>query len=283
MATVDYLTPVVDDARTWGRIAATNAASDVYAMGGRPLFALNIVGWPADTLPTTLLSEVLAGAAEAGHGGGWVTIGGHSVDDPEPKMGLAVIGEAHPDRLLRNDRLRPDDALILTKPLGTGILATAVKRGDAPDQALVAGVREMTRLNAEASATALEAGATGATDVTGFGLLGHLQRMLDASRLDAVVHVANVPVLPGIRALLTAGAVPGGTRRNRAWVQPHLDADGASEADVVLLSDAQTSGGLLFGVTPERAEAVVAKLRATGHDAAQIGHTRSGGGRIILR
>jgi selenide,water dikinase len=283
VATVDYLTPVVDDARTWGRIAATNAASDVYAMGGRPLFALNIVGWPVNALPNDLLSEVLAGAAEAAAAGGWVTLGGHSVDDPEPKMGLAVIGEAHPERLLRNDRLRDGDALILTKPLGTGVLATAVKRGDAPEDALAAGVREMTRLNAQASVVALEAGATGATDITGFGLLGHLQRMLDSSGLDAAVEVARVPVLPGIRELIAAGAVPGGTRRNRDWVEPHLDVSGAQDADVVLLSDAQTSGGLLFGVVPERVGEVLGRLREGGHDAAEIGRTRAGTGRVSLR
>ena len=282
VATVDYLTPVVDDARTWGRIAAANAASDVYAMGGRPLFALNIVGWPADTLPTSLLSEVLTGAADAAAEGGWVTIGGHSIDDAEPKMGLAVVGEAHPDRLLRNDRLRDGDVLVLTKPLGTGILATAIKRGDAPEHVVVAGIEQMTKLNADAARAALGAGATGATDVTGFGLLGHLHKMLLASRLDATVDVATVPRLPGIAALAAAGAVPGGTRRNLAWVRDALDVRGVTDADVLLFADAQTSGGLLFGVTPERAEPVVAELAAGGHVAAVIGRTRAGTGRISL-
>jgi selenide, water dikinase len=282
VATVDYLTPVVDDARTWGRIAAVNAASDVYAMGGRPLFALNLVGWPADELPTALLSEVLEGAAEAAAEGGWVTIGGHSVDDPEPKMGLAVVGEAHPERLLRNDRLRDGDVLVLTKPLGTGILATAVKRGDAPAETFAAGVAQMTRLNDDAAAVALRAGATGATDVTGFGLLGHLGGMVEASALDAVIEVAAVPLLPRIAEVAATGAVPGGTRRNLAYVRPRLEG-AVDEATAVLLADAQTSGGMLFGVTRDQVAGVLEELAGTGHTAAAVGAVRAGTGRIALR
>lgn len=277
VATVDYLTPIVDDARLWGRIAATNAASDVYAMGGRPLFALNIVGWPVDDLPTSLLSEVLEGAEDAARAGGWVTIGGHTIDDAEPKFGAAVIGEVHPDKLLRNDRLRPGDQLILTKPIGTGILATATKRGNVDDTVAQAGLVEMLRLNDVASRVAVSAGATGGTDVTGFGLLGHLHRMLTASGLAAQVEVGAVPVLPGIRALLAKGMVPGGTHRNLEWVTPHLRRDGISEDDVLLLADAQTSGGLLFGVFADRVEDVLAELAAANHRAAAIGQVSRDG------
>ena len=282
VATVDFVTPIVDDPRTWGRIAATNAASDVYAMGGRPLFALNIVGWPVDVLPTSVLSDVLAGAADAAEAGGWVTIGGHTIDDPSPKFGAAVMGEVHPDKLLRNDRLRPGDILILTKPLGTGILSTAIKRGDAVEAQLEAGVREMTRLNDTAARVAVAAGAAAATDVTGFGLLGHLHRMLAASRLDATIDVASVPVLPGIRDLAATGAVPGGTHRNLGWVKANLATGHAAHTDVLVLADAQTSGGLLFGVAADQVPDVLAELGATGHTAAAIGQARAGTGRIHL-
>lgn len=283
VATVDYLTPVVDDARVWGRVAATNAAGDVYAMGGRPLFALNIVGWPREQLPTSLLSEVLAGGQDAAAAGGWVVLGGHSIDDPEPKFGAAVVGEVHPDRLLRNDRLRDGDALVLTKPLGSGIVATAVKRGAAAADMIDAAVAEMTRLNDVAARVAVAAGATGATDVTGFGLLGHLHGMLRASGLDAEITVDAVPVLPGVADLAASGVVPGGTERNLAYVDAVLDRGARDPVEVTVLADAQTSGGLLFGATAERADAAVADLTAAGHRAAMIGRVRPGVGRLHLK
>ena len=283
VATTDFFTPLVDDARTWGRIAAQNAASDVYAMGGRPLFALNLVAWPSSDLPTSLLAEVLAGGAEIAAEGGFVVVGGHSVDDPEPKYGLAVVGEAHPDRILRNSGLRDGDALVLTKPLGIGITTTAIKVGAAPDDLVAAAVASMTASNAAAARAAIAAEATGCTDVTGFGLLGHLMKMAAASEVDAVLDVAAVPILPGVRALAESGILPGGSKRNRDWVAPSVDANGHSEIDVLLLADAQTSGGLLFGAEPERARAAVAELAAGGVSATVIGTVRTGTGRITLR
>ncbi|WP_345605355.1 selenide, water dikinase SelD [Pseudonocardia adelaidensis] len=284
VATTDFFTPVVDDPRTWGRIAATNAVSDVYAMGARPLFALNIVAWPSEVLPTEMLSEVLAGGADVGRACGFAVIGGHSIDDPEPKYGLAVVGEVHPDRILTNAGLRPGDALVLTKPLGVGIATTAVKAGTASGELLAAAVATMCTPNAAAAAAALAAGSEGCTDVTGFGLLGHLRKMATASGVDAVVEVGTVPLLPGVRELADAGTVPGGTRRNREWVEEVLDiGPGVDETDVVLLADAQTSGGLLFGAEPERAAAAVAELRRQGGQAAVIGRAEPGAGRIRVR
>ncbi len=280
MVTTDFLTPVVDDARTWGRIAAQNAVSDVYAMGGRPLFALNLVAWPRDELPLAMLGEVLAGGAEIGAESGFLVVGGHSVDDPEPKYGLAVVGEVAPDRILTNTGLRDGDALVLTKALGVGVATTAIKRGEAPPEVLAAAVASMTASNAAAAQAALAAGATGATDVTGFGLLGHLAKTAAASGVDAEIDVAAVPIPAGIRALAEAGIVPGGSVRNRDWVLPMVDAGGYGELDVLLLADAQTSGGLLFGAAPDAAAAAVARL---GPPAAVIGRVRAGTGRITLR
>jgi selenide,water dikinase len=211
VATADFITPIVDDARTWGRVAAVNAVSDVYAMGGRPLFALNLVCWNSAELPTDLLGEVLAGAAEVAAQCGYVTAGGHTVDDPEPKFGLSVVGEAHPDRLLRNNRLRPGDALILSKALGTGVISTAAKAGAASETAVTAMVASMCRTNAEAAAAALDAGAAAATDVTGFGLLGHLGQMAQASAVGIDLDAGAVPLLPGASELASHGYVPGGT------------------------------------------------------------------------
>jgi selenide,water dikinase len=283
VATADFITPLVDDARTWGRIAAANAASDVYAMGGRPLLALSLVGWTAE-LSTDLLVEVLQGAGEIAAEAGFVIAGGHTVDDPQPKYGLAVIGEVAPDRILTNTGLRPGDALVLSKPLGTGVVSTAVKRGvlTADDALHEAAVASMTRLNAEAARVALEAGATGATDVTGFGLLGHLRKMAEASGVDVDLAAASVPVLDGVRALAQQGLVPGGSRRNLAWAAERLDSGGVDDLTVLLLADAQTSGGLLFGADPDRAADAVTALRATGHDAALIGRARAGDGTTHL-
>ncbi|CAN5754603.1 selenide, water dikinase SelD [soil metagenome] len=283
VATVDVITPLVDDARLWGQIAATNAASDVYAMGGRPLFALNIVGWNRDELSLDLLGDVLDGANAAARAGGWITVGGHTIDDPEPKFGCAVIGEVRIDSMLRADGLRPGDALVLTKPVGIGIVATALKRGAAPHATVAAAAASMTLLNAEASRVAVEAGATGATDVTGFGLLGHLRRMIEASGVDVTLEAAAVPVLPGVSDLLAQGMVPGGTRRNLAWAAERVSSDGVDDDTLLLLADAQTSGGLLFGVDDARSGASVDALRATGHDAAVVGRvTQPGDGRITI-
>lgn len=287
--TTDFFTPLVDDAGTWGRIAAANAVSDVYAMGGRPLLALNLVAWNTAELPLDLLGDVLAGAASIAREAGFLIVGGHSVDDPEPKYGLAVVGEVHPDRLLTNAGLHPGQHLVLTKALGTGIVTTAVKRGAAPSDVLDAAVASMTRLNAEAAAAAVAAGATGATDVTGFSLLGHLGRMALESGVDVTLEVAAVPVLPGARELAGAGCVPGGTGRNLAWIGDRVDRGGCDDLTLTLslLADPQTSGGLLFGAAPDAAAEAVAALRATGHAAAVVGEVGAPGpagpGHLALR
>ncbi len=282
VVTADFITPVVDDARTWGRVAAANAVSDVYAMGGRPLLALNLVGWNSEELSSDLLAEVLLGAQDVASEGGFVIAGGHTVDDPEPKFGLAVVGEADPDRLLTNAGFRPGDALVLTKPLGIGVVTTAIKAGTAPDAVVDAALASMTRLNAEASAVALDAGATGATDVTGFGLLGHLGRAVEESGVDAEIDVGAVPVLDGARELAEAGMVPGGSRRNLAWADDRLDRGGHDELEVLLLADAQTSGGLLFGTSPAGAHEALDRLESAGHTAAVVGRVLDGAGRLHL-
>ena len=282
VVTADFITPVVDDARMWGRVAAANAVSDVYAMGGRPLLALNLVGWNSEELSIDLLAEVLLGAQDVASEGGFVIAGGHTVDDPEPKFGLAVVGEAAPDRLLVNTGFRPGDALVLTKPLGIGVITTAIKAGVAPDDVVDGALASMTRLNAEAARVALASGATGATDITGFGLLGHLGRAAQESGVDAEIDVGAVPLLEGARGLAEAGSMPGGSRRNLAWVDERLDHGGHAEIDVLLLADAQTSGGLVFGAAPAAAHEALDRLGESGHTASVIGRLVEGDGRIRL-
>lgn len=283
VVTADFITPVVDDARLWGHIAAVNSASDVYAMGGRPILALNLVAWNSAELDDDLLAAVLLGAEDAATEGGWITVGGHSVDDPEPKFGLVVVGEVNPERILINAGLRDGDVIVVTKALGTGIISTAVKAGNASPPVAEAAIASMLTLNADAAAAALSSGATGATDVTGFGLLGHLAKMAEHSRVDIVLHADGVPILPGVVELAQAGVVPGGTHRNLAWVASRLDTVDTDAISVLILADAQTSGGLLFGVAPGQARQAVDGLVAQGHPAAVIGHARSGTGRIRIR
>ena len=243
VCTADFFTPVVDDAYDWGRIAAANALSDVYAMGGRPLVAVNLVGWPRDVLPTELLREVLRGGLDVARQAGCHVGGGHSIDDPEPKYGMAVTGVADPRRLLRNDAARAGTALSLSKPLGIGVLNN---RHKATGEVFPEAVATMTALNDAASRAALDAGVVAATDVTGFGLLGHLYKMARASGVTAVVEAAAVPYLAGARESLQAGYVPGGSARNLDWVRGALSGD-VGEDELLLLADAQTSGGLLLG------------------------------------
>ncbi|MEV8126126.1 selenide, water dikinase SelD [Streptomyces sp. NPDC085944] len=242
VSTADFFTPVVDDAYDWGRIAAANALSDVYAMGGRPLVAVNLLAWPRDVLPFDLAREVLRGGLDVAAEAGCHVGGGHSVDDPEPKYGMAVTGIADPERLLRNDTGRPGLPLSLTKPLGLGVLNNRHKAtGERFEQA----VATMVALNRDASAAALAAGATCATDVTGFGFLGHLHKLARASGVTAVIDTAAVPYLDGAREAVRDGYVSGGTRRNLDWVAPFTDFGGADTDTRLLLADAQTSGGLL--------------------------------------
>ena len=242
VATADFFTPVVDDAFDWGRIAVANALSDVYAMGGAPVVGVNLLAWPRDLLPMELAAEVLRGGLAVAREAGCHVAGGHSVDDPEPKYGMAVTGVADPDHLMRNDAGVAGVPLTLTKPLGIGVLNSRHKQtGEVFPQAVAA----MTELNRAASEAALAAGAVCATDVTGFGLLGHLHKLARASGLTARVDPAAVPYLDGAREALAAGYVSGGTRRNLDWVRPHLAAEGVTEDELLLLADAQTSGGLL--------------------------------------
>ncbi len=242
VATADFFTPVVDDPYDWGRIAAANALSDVYAMGGTPVVAVNLLAWPRDVLPLELAGEVLRGGLDIARAAGCHVAGGHSVDDPEPKYGMAVTGVADPDRLMRNDAGRAGSPLTLTKPLGVGVLNS---RHKATGVVFPQAVAAMTELNRDAAVTALAAGVRCATDVTGFGLLGHLHKLARASGVTARVDAAAVPYLDGAREALAAGYVSGGTRRNLDWVRPHADFAGLAEEELLLLADAQTSGGLL--------------------------------------
>lgn len=240
--TADFFTPVVDDPYDWGRIAAANALSDVYAMGGEPLVAVNLLAWPRDRVPFDLAAEVLRGGADVAREAGCHLAGGHSIDDPEPKYGLAVTGIADPGRLLRNDAGVAGVPLTLTKPLGLGVLNN---RHKVTGEVFPEAVEVMTTLNRDAARAALAAGVVCATDVTGFGLLGHLHKLCRASGVSAVVDASAVPYLEPARASYAAGYVPGGSRRNLDWVRPHLDAT-VDEDELVLLADAQTSGGLLI-------------------------------------
>jgi selenide,water dikinase len=273
--TTDFFTPIVDDPVDWGRIAAANALSDVYAMGGRPVIALNLTAWPGATLPLSILADVLRGGAAVAASAGCLVVGGHTIDDPEPKYGMAVVGFAAPSRLFTIDAARPGDTLVLTKAIGTGVVATAHKRGAASPDVLAAAVESMTTLNAAASEAALAAGVVAATDVTGFSLLGHLHRMLRASGAAAVVSAAEVPLLPGALELTAAGYVSGGTRNNMAYLEAWASISPDVPADVaVLLQDAQTSGGLLLATTSP--DALVAELTRRGSLAAVVGQVVPG-------
>ena len=262
VATVDFFTPIVDDAYDFGRIAAANAFSDVYAMGATPLLALNLVGWPRDKLPYELLGDVLRGGADIAREAGAFVLGGHSVDDPEPKYGMVAIGEAHPDRIVTLSRAQPGDALVLTKPIGTGVLTTALKRDLLTAADLAPAVKSMATLNAGAARAMLASQVHAATDVTGFGLLGHLHNMLNASGVAAELDAASIPLLPLADQAAERGAIPGGTKRNRDALAEHVSFDpSVPETLRLLLFDAQTSGGLLIAVPGDRVDALIAALR----------------------
>jgi selenide,water dikinase len=276
--TTDFFTPIVDDPRDWGRIAATNALSDVYAMGGKPLIAVNLTAWPGNSLSMDLLVAVLSGGADIARQAGCSVVGGHTIDDPIPKYGMAVVGIAQPDRLFRIDRLVPGDTLVLTKPLGTGVISTAIKNQGAQPEWVDAAVTSMTRLNADASMIAHDAGIVAATDVTGFGLLGHLHRMARASGCAAEIYANALPLLPGAREAVAAGFVPGGTQANTEHLAPMIQVDAAVPADLAVLAhDAQTSGGLLLGVSAQAdAASVAAKLRIKDPDTSVVGRVTAG-------
>jgi selenide, water dikinase len=286
VATVDFFTPIVDDPYDFGRIAAANALSDLYAMGATPLFVLNVVGWPRDKLPYEVLGDVIRGGADVAREAGAFVLGGHSVDDPEPKYGMVAIGEVRPDRLVRNATARPGDALVLTKPLGTGLLTTALKRDLLTEEDLAPAVVAMTTLNAGAARAMAAVGVNAATDVTGFGLLGHLRSLLEASGAAAEVAAAAVPVLPGARQAAERGAIAGGTERNLASLADAVTwGREVGPLDRLVLADAQTSGGLLIAVAPERTETLVAALqRERTPAAAVIGRVVAGpAGRVSVR
>jgi selenide, water dikinase len=265
----------VDDPYDWGRIAATNAMSDVYAMGGSPFMALNIAAWPVDDLPLTMLTSVLQGGVEACAKAGVVVLGGHSITDPEPKYGMVVLGSVHPDRLVTNAGAQPGDHLFLTKPIGLGMISTAAKRGFATDEQLRIALDTMTALNADAAAAMTDApGTHAATDVTGFGLMGHLFTMLTASGAAAQVDAGAVPLLPGVLDLARRDVVAGGTKRNHAWVSPTTDWAGSTLPEQYLLADAQTSGGLLIATGDEAA--LRTALAERGVTFAEIGRIADG-------
>ncbi len=266
IATTDFFTPVVDDPYDWGRIAAANALSDVYAMGGRPVVAVNLLGWPREVLPFELAAEVLRGGLDVAASAGVHLAGGHSVDDPEPKYGLAVTGIGDPDRLLRNDAGTPGLPLSLTKPLGIGVLNS---RHKATGEVFAQAVDAMVTLNERACAAALASGARCATDVTGFGLLGHAYKLARASGVTVAIDAAAVPYLDGAREALRDGFVSGGTRRNLDWVAPHAELSSVDEHEALLLADAQTSGGLLVADEIEGAP-VIGELLPPGPHAVVV-------------
>ena len=282
--TVDFFTPIVDDPYQFGAIAAANSLSDVYAMGGRPVIALNIVAFPrkSDKTPISVLSEILRGGAEKAKEAGIFIVGGHTIDDNEPKYGLCVTGLVHPDRIWRNVGARPGDRLVLTKPLGIGIIATGVRAGKAGGELAQRISESMAALNRTAAEVAMETGVSACTDVTGFGFLGHLREMITEGDVGVRVKVSSVPVIDGAGDLAAQGVFPGGTLRNKKSLEGCVEYDaGVSEEDRLILCDAQTSGGLLFAVPAPKSRGLVAALKAAGvSSAAEVGEfvdSRPGG------
>lgn len=270
--TLDFFTPVLDDPYDFGRVAAANALSDVYAMGGRPLTALNILCYPPDALPPDVVADILRGGAEKVAEAGAALVGGHSVKDPEPKYGLSVTGVVHPEKIVTNIGARPGDRLVLTKPLGAGVITTGLKRGLADDAALRAVTDGMASLNRAASEAMVEVGVHAATDVSGFGLLGHLWEMASGSGVSAEIYTYNVPYYQGFLALAQQAVFPGGAFDNRDWLTSNLRIEpGVPETQVLALCDPQTSGGLLMAVSPEKHEALLEALMSRGSACATVG------------
>ena len=279
--TVDFFTPIVDDAFDWGRIAAANALSDVYAMGGRPVTALNLVGWPR-SLGFELLGRVIDGAASACTEAGVAIVGGHSIDDPEPKFGQAVTGIVHPDRIVRKSGGRAGDDLVLTKPLGMGILSSGIKESKTSSSTASEAVAIMGELNRAAAEVMIEVGVSAATDVTGFGLVGHLLQMLDA-KTGAELDFNAVPILDEAIDLAADGVLSGGSKRNLEAMTEQVESPGLSDAQRIVLFDAQTSGGLLLAVPPGSTDELVEKLREAGvARSALIGRLVEGSGTISV-
>jgi selenide,water dikinase len=283
--TTDFFTPIVDDPYDFGAVAAANALSDVYAMGGTPLTALSIVGFPDTALPPEVLVQILRGAADKAAEAGIAIVGGHTIKSEEPIFGLAVVGKVSPDRVLSNDKAQPGDVLILTKPLGLGIITTAAKNGQDQRGAIRIAIQIMSTLNRVAGEEIARCGAHALTDVTGFGLLGHLRNVVSASKVNARVFLDRVPVLAAAREYVQAGISPGGTHANHRfladWVSYAAD---LTKEDQLILCDAQTSGGLLAAVSPDKAEHLIASLRTRGvSEAVIIGRIEPGtSGRIFV-
>ena len=279
---VDFITPVVDDPYTCGAVAAANSLSDIYAMGARPIFALNLVGFPTAKLPLRVLSLILQGGADKDREAGASIVGGHSIDDPEPKYGLVVTGLVHPQKVVTNARAQVGDDLVLTKPLGLGIITTGIKHERVSAEAVDRAVRVMTTLNKSAAEAMVEVGAHACTDVTGFGLLGHLHEMTSGSGVAARISLQAVPVLPEAWALVKEGICPGGTKRNRQALEGKVTwAPGITEEAQLVLCDAQTSGGLLIAVPKAKSPTLIAALQAAQTlAAARIGEIIADGGRI---
>ena len=275
--TVDFFTPITDDPYEFGSVAAANSLSDVYAMGGRPLVALNVVGFPA-ALAGEMLGDVLRGGYDKAAEANCLIVGGHTVDDNEPKYGLSVVGLVEPGRQVSNAGAMPGDVLVLTKPLGTGIVTTGCKAGVAPPGSVETAVETMATLNRAASEAMMEVGVNACTDVTGFGLMGHLTGMLKASGVGAEIRASAAPVLPGVEELLAQGVAPGGTHRNEAGVAAYVEWDGSiSENERLILCDAQTSGGLLISVPEDRLSQLLGALEARSVETrAIVGHINDG-------
>ncbi len=270
--TVDFFTPVVDDPFLYGQIAAANALSDVYAMGGKPLTALNILAFPIDDVPEGVLLKILQGGASKAQEAGVAIVGGHTVDDPEPKYGMAITGTIHPDHILRNKGARPGDRLVLTKPIGSGILTTAVKKDIIPAANISEAALWMSTLNRNAAEAVVEVGVHACTDVTGFGLLGHLYEMVKASDVGALLRFESVPLMGGVLELAKEGVVPGGTKANLKYLQPHLTViPGLNEPEQWVLADAQTSGGLLVAVEAAKLQYLLDTLQKHGVQGWEIG------------
>ena len=303
VATVDFFPPVVDDPYLYGAIAAANSLSDVYAMGGEPLFALAIAAFPDDRTILPLMADVLAGAADKAREAGICIIGGHTIRDREPKFGLSVTGRVHPERMWNNRGAKPGDAIVLTKPIGTGVVTTAIKWGISPKETTEAAIRSMARLSAGAARAAREIGVHTATDVTGFGLLGHLIEVLEGSGLGAEIRLKEIPVFPGVRDLMKrrvmaalsgrksfpgssflharfgSPPIPGGAHENVSYQKPKIRIPPLlPDEEILLLADPQTSGGLLLFVPEERAGALVSALENGGEGAWTIGRTHAPAG-----
>lgn len=268
---MDYFTPIVDDPYSFGMIAAANSLSDVYAMGGKPITMLNMIGFPKDTLPFSILGEIVKGGSNKAKEAGVHIIGGHSIDDKEPKFGFVAIGTVHPDKIMRNSTAKVGDVLVLTKPIGTGIISTAIKRQSISQQAIDEAVEVMSTLNNLAAEAMQEVGAHACTDITGYGLLGHLNEMVCGSGVGAEITMDSIPIIPGVKKLAEDGFVPGGTRRNLEAVIKSVAFGQTSAIDQLLLADAQTSGGLLISIAQDKLDTLKNSLEKRSVPFHQIG------------